>query len=80
MITKEIGDKSIAKFGNITKGIAYYTIDTEFAKYLFPVSLFDLDIKEESKIPNALTWITIKKFIIDEKLKESFIRVPKIKN
>ncbi len=80
-VTKEIGDSSIAKFSHITKGIAYYVIDTDFAKYLFPVSILSFGIKDESEIPKELKWLDIRAFVMDKSpLKESYIRIPKSLN
>lgn len=79
-ITKEIGDKSIAKFGHITKGIAYYIIDTDFAKYIFPISISKLNIVNDSEAPKELRWIDMKSLVIEDVLNNSFIRVPKNSN
>ena len=72
----EITNETLAKFSHSAKGIMYYIVETDFAEYILPVDVDEME-KEDEEFPKETTVLYLMKYMRRALSKGAFLRIPK---
>ncbi len=72
----EITNETLAKFSHYAKGIMYYTVETDFTKYILPIDIDELK-KEGEELPKETTVLYLTRYMKKALSKGAFLKIPK---